>query len=77
MARDPLRERVAAIVSVVLGERALPQDGAETGWDSLQQIEVVLAIEDEFAVTIAETDIPRLRSVDDVMAHLHGVRASF
>lgn len=77
MTHDPLRERVAAVVSVVLGESASRHDGAETGWDSLQQIEVVLAIEDEFAVTIAEADIPRLRSVDDVMAHLRGVRASF
>jgi len=66
-----LRERIAAVVAVVLGE-----DGAATEWDSLQQIEVVLAVEDEFGVTIAESAIPLLRSVDDVALHLEGLRAA-
>ena len=71
MSEQTLREHVASVVRIVLGESYATEE-----WDSLQQIEVVLAIEDEFAVTIPEGDIPRMRSVDDVTGHLEGLRAS-
>ena len=71
MSEQTLREHVASVVGIVLGE-----SHAMGEWDSLQQIEVVLAIEDEFAVTIPEGDIPRLRSIDDVTVHLEGLGAS-
>lgn len=71
MSERTLREHVAGVVAIVLGERRATEE-----WDSLQQIEVVLAIEDEFQVTVPEGDIPRLRSIDDVTAHLEGLRAS-
>ena len=71
-----LRERVGAVVAVVLGTAEVGAAGAASEWDSLQQIEVVLAVEDEFGVTIAESDIPGLRSIDDVTALLAGVHAS-
>ena len=66
-----LRERIARLVLVVLGEHRAAQE-----WDSLQQIEVVLAVEDEYGITIAESEIPKLRSVDDLAALLEGMRAA-
>lgn len=65
------REQVSRVVDVVLGEHA-----AAAEWDSLQQIEVVLAVEDEFGVTIAESHIPELRNLDDVVRHLEGIGAT-
>ena len=76
MSSSALREQVASIVAAVVRGDASPQDSTDGGWDSLQQIEVVLAIEDEFGVTIDETAIPRLRSIDDVTAHLASLHAS-
>ena len=66
-----LRERLARLVLVVLGEHRAAED-----WDSLQQIEVVLAVEDEYAITIAESEIPNLHSVDDLAALLEGMHAA-
>lgn len=70
-----LREHVADIVGLVLG-LASAEDAVNREWDSLQQIEIVLAIEDEFGVTIAEADIPRMRTIDAISAHLETLRAS-
>lgn len=66
-----LRERIARLVLVVLGEHRAAEQ-----WDSLQQIEVVLAVEDEYAITIPESEIPNLHSVDDLAALLEGMRAT-
>jgi len=68
---DKLRERIARLVLLVLGEQRVAEE-----WDSLQQIEVVLAVEDEYGVTIPESDIPNLRTVDDLATYLEGVRAA-
>ena len=70
-----LREHVAGVVGLVLGLTSAG-DAVNREWDSLQQIEVVLAIEDEFGVTIAEADIPRMQTVDAISAHLETLRAS-
>lgn len=66
-----LRERIGRLVLVVLGEHRAAEE-----WDSLQQIEVVLAVEDEYGITIAESEIPNLHSVDDLAALLEGMRAA-
>ncbi|MBV8527430.1 MAG: acyl carrier protein [Candidatus Dormibacteraeota bacterium] len=71
MRDDKLRERIARLVLLVLGEQRVAEE-----WDSLQQIEVVLAVEDEYGVTIPESDIPNLRTVDDLATYLEGVRAA-
>lgn len=71
MCDQKLRERIARLVLVVLGEQRAPEP-----WDSLQQIEVVLAVEDEYGVSIAESEIANLRSVDDLAAYLEGARAA-
>lgn len=71
-----LRERVVRIVAVVLGDDGVGGRSAGAEWDSLQQIEVVLAVEDEFGVVIPESLIGTLRSVDDVVAHLGGLGAA-
>ena len=66
-----LRERIGRLVLVVLGEARAAEE-----WDSLQQIEVVLAVEDEYGITIDESEIRNLHSVDDLAALLEGMRAA-
>lgn len=70
--RAALSERVDGIVATVLGERRA-ENALE--WDSLEQIEVVLAIEDEFGIHVAEPDIAGLRSTAALKTYLEGLRA--
>ena len=68
-----------AIVSVVLGvdrvDAPAMRLAASTEWDSLRHIEIILAVEDEFGVTIPEDDFSALSSVDAIESHLVKLRA--
>lgn len=73
-----IRQRVTEIVNVVLGV-ATPTESAPTeaqvGWDSLRHIEIILAVEEEFDITVPEADFASLRSIDSISAHLTHLRA--
>ncbi len=40
------------------------------GWDSLANLNLMAAIEDEFGVTIATRDVVKLRSLGDIAAYV-------
>lgn len=48
----------------------------DLGTDSLDRVELVMAIEEEFGVEIPDEKIDAYRTVGDILAHLHelGVR---
>jgi len=76
---DQVHERVLAIVSGILEVNpahapAMRLDQS-TEWDSLRHIEIILAVEDEFGVTIPEDDFSSLSSVDAIESHLVRLRA--
>jgi acyl carrier protein len=64
-----------AILGPVLGEIGRPlceEDCPETirGWDSVRQIEIVVALEDAFDIELSTSEILRLKSVRDILAVL-------
>jgi len=67
---DDLPSRVAAAVARALGlnEAPAPESGRESipGWDSLGALLVLLALEEEFAVTLDEAKVPYASSVADL-----------
>jgi acyl carrier protein len=76
---EAIRRRVAAIVRVVFGVEsprtvALAEPAGE--WDSLRHIEILLAVEEEFDISISEADFASLRSIDSISAHIADVRAA-
>jgi acyl carrier protein len=76
---EVIRQRVIEIVNVVLGQ-AMPTEQArpepQVEWDSLRHIEIILAVEEEFDITVPEADFASLRSIDSISAHLTRLRAS-
>jgi acyl carrier protein len=76
---EAIRPRVDAIVRAVFGVEsprgvALADPAGE--WDSLRHIEIILAVEEEFDISISEEDFASLRSIDSISAHIVEVRAA-
>jgi acyl carrier protein len=75
-----IRQRVTEIVDVVFGVEPgsvlRAADASATEWDSLRHIEIILAVEEEFGISISEEDFAELRSVDGISAHIAGLGAS-
>lgn len=74
MSDDDIRRRVAEVFSTVLGHPVAVDDdvSAETEpvWDSLKQVELVLSVEDTFGVRFEADELPRLTSMDLLVAAL-------
>jgi acyl carrier protein len=75
-ADEEIRQRVAGIVDVVFGVEPGSTVESPAEWDSLRHIEIILAVEEEFVITISEEDFAELRSVDSISAHIAGLHAS-
>jgi len=64
------RERIAAILSGILGERVDPareytrEEAAS--WDSLNHLRIVLALEEEFGVSVGAEEVVAIRSLSDL-----------
>jgi acyl carrier protein len=73
--RASIEDRVVAIVrdrldldgSAIARESSLLDD---LGADSLDVVELVMALEDEFGVKLPDGDVERLRSIGDVIEYL-------
>jgi acyl carrier protein len=71
-------EKVAAIVAEQLGksvedvkpESAIAED---LGADSLDVVDLVMAIEEEFDISIPDENVERLRTVEDIVKYLNTV----
>ena len=70
--RSPRAERVRRIVAEHLGiplERVVDSAGLlDLGADSLDFIELIMALEDEFSLTISDEEAERLVTVGDLVA---------
>ena len=51
-----------------LGSHSTPQN--TEGWDSLANLNLMAALEEEFGVSIATRDVIKLRSLGDIAAYL-------
>lgn len=67
-------DNILAPVLGTLGRPLREDDCPETisGWDSVRQIEIVVALEDAFAIELSTAEILRLKSVRDILEVLHG-----
>ncbi len=70
-----MKQRVLRIVSNVLGQPVESLDGASSpdtveSWDSLNHMNLVLALEEEFGVQFSDDQIMQLLSVDAIIAAL-------
>lgn len=80
MADESIQRRVSEIVTLVLGVdpavgSTLRVDSSPE-WDSLRHIEIILAVEDEFGVTIPEESFGSMCSIDAISAYVASLRAS-
>lgn len=72
---DTTEERVKRVVNDVLG---IPADEIQSdkgfvedlGADSLDRVEIIMGIEDEFGVEISDEDAEPMHKVGDVIAYL-------
>ena len=65
---DNLVSKVTRIVAGVTGSAPDPQDDLSTlGVDSMQMLEVLTALEDEFGIGMGENMIREFRSIDRIV----------
>jgi acyl carrier protein len=76
--REDTFDKVAAIVagklkidkSRVIGSATLQDLGA----DSLDIVEIIMKLEEQFGITINDADAEKLHSVDEVTSYVHNLR---
>ncbi|HET9794892.1 MAG TPA: acyl carrier protein [Thermoanaerobaculia bacterium] len=74
---DRLRRVAAAVFRLPLeGVAADLREGETPGWDSVGQLMLMLAVEEEFGVTFPVEDLTRLRGLPEIGAYLEGRTAS-
>ncbi len=66
-------ERVLPLCRTILGRRALafgPDSRFVTGWDSLELVELVMAIEDEFSIMMFDEDAQSIETVGQLIQYV-------
>ena len=78
-ASNPIRVRVAQVVGKLLGHAVVRDHhrlDQDLGADSLDAVELVTALEEEFGIIISDAEAFHLTTVGEVMAHVEAkVRA--
>ena len=72
---DALANRVQAIVGSQLGveEKSLVPEANlldDLGADSLDVVELVMALEEEFGIEVPDDDVENIRTIGDIVAYL-------
>lgn len=78
---EKVDERARSIIRTQLGLRETEPIGldariADLGADDLDNVEIILALEEEFECAIPDAVASRLTTFGDVMAFLHGRQAA-
>jgi acyl carrier protein len=71
-----VRGRVITVVSAVIGvpEEILDEDSSQKTvayWDSIRQIDLVLALEEEFGVLFSDSEVAEIDSIRSILTVLH------
>lgn len=79
--KDSMQQRVCSIISRILRVPIAALDGTSspdtlTNWDSLHHLQIVLALEEEFAVQFSVDEIGALQSVGMIVEILREREAS-
>lgn len=76
--REDTFDKVAAIIAAKLNIDKSRVTGLVTlqdlGADSLDIVEVIMKIEEQFGVTINDADAEKLHTVDEVVSYVHNLR---
>lgn len=76
--REDTFDKVAAIIAAKLNIDKNRVTGLVTlqdlGADSLDIVEVIMKIEEQFGVTINDADAEKLHTVDEVVSYVHNLR---
>ena len=77
MTADQIRDRVAAIVAETLGlDRVSLEDRTTAadveGWDSLTNVQIIVAIEKAFGIRFRTGEIAAIKNVGDLVARIGG-----
>jgi len=70
--RDLIVETLACDIDQVTPEARLAED---LGADSLASVELVMALEEAFGISVADSDLPSLKTVGDILAYFESHKA--
>jgi acyl carrier protein len=81
MTRTATLERIEVVVRSMLNDDQIHLDQATRpadvpGWDSLANITIVFALEDEFGIRFGDGDLGSTRSIGELATHIDRARAS-
>ena len=81
MSSQNVEERVMNVVSeqLALNKETLTRDSdfiKDLGSDSLDQVELIMELEEEFGITIPEEEADKVRTVGDVIDHIEAALKS-
>lgn len=70
-AYDRLRRAMAAALGIDEGSvQPASKQGSVGAWDSLGQVHLMVAVEEEFDIRLEVEDFAKLTSVQDILEHL-------
>jgi acyl carrier protein len=69
---EEIREIIQGEVSDRIKVEEIPADGLleDYGIDSLDKASVFMAIEDKYGVSIPDTDMEKLKTLNDIISHI-------
>jgi acyl carrier protein len=77
---ENITEKVTEIIVEQLGvsaDQVKPESNLieDLGADSLDAVELVMAVEEEFGIEVPDEEAEKLRSVGDIMSHVEGAQS--
>jgi acyl carrier protein len=71
MTRSQIQAAVVELLSITVGRPIAPSESvtrdSEPSWDSLKHVELILMLEEQFAVQFSEKEMGALRSSDEIV----------
>jgi acyl carrier protein len=71
MTRSQIQAAVVELLSITVGRPIAPSESvtrdSEPSWDSLKHVELILMLEEQFAVQFKETEMAALRSSGEIV----------
>lgn len=67
---EKIKETVAAHLGVDAGVLTEDTDLEEIGADSLDAVELLVAFEEEFGISIPDDDVPAMRTLGDIAEYI-------
>jgi acyl carrier protein len=80
MTRSQIQAAVVELLSITVGRPIAPSESvtrdSEPSWDSLKHVELILMLEEQFAVQFSEKEMAALRSSGEIVQAIEEKNAS-